>query len=102
MRSSSFKGSWLLANGDALIGSKAENIPLQKFVSSKPLHVIAQRCFTDIFKNVVELAEKLTTVEEHRVTTKDQKKTSDAKESSCLAFDEQTLATAQLRDQAKS
>uniref|UniRef100_A0A803QK37 Uncharacterized protein n=1 Tax=Cannabis sativa TaxID=3483 RepID=A0A803QK37_CANSA len=65
---------------------KAENIPLQKLVSTKPPCVIAQRCFTDIFgacvryaysmdnkyKKVVELTKKLEVVEDRVVATKDQ------------------------------
>ncbi|XP_060968988.1 uncharacterized protein LOC115714729 [Cannabis sativa] len=80
------QGSGLLAHGDTLIGSKAENILLQKLVSTKPpQYVIAQRCFTKIFeacvgyaytmdnehKKVVELAEKLEAIEDRDVAAKD-------------------------------
>uniref|UniRef100_A0A803QQ21 Uncharacterized protein n=1 Tax=Cannabis sativa TaxID=3483 RepID=A0A803QQ21_CANSA len=67
------QGSWLLANSETLIGARAEKISLQRLVSTKPPHIISQRCFTDIFgacvgyactmdnehRKVVELIEKL-------------------------------------------
>ncbi|KAM6562404.1 hypothetical protein CsatB_022402 [Cannabis sativa] len=80
------QGFELLAHGDILIGSKAENILLQKLVSTKPpQYIIAQRCFTKIFeacvgyaytmdnehKKVVELAEKLKAIEDRDVAAKD-------------------------------
>uniref|UniRef100_A0A803QH47 Uncharacterized protein n=1 Tax=Cannabis sativa TaxID=3483 RepID=A0A803QH47_CANSA len=43
------QGTWLLFGGDGWIRFKVENIPLRKLVTSKPPHVIGQRCFTDIF-----------------------------------------------------
>uniref|UniRef100_A0A803Q0Y3 Uncharacterized protein n=1 Tax=Cannabis sativa TaxID=3483 RepID=A0A803Q0Y3_CANSA len=114
-------GESILANGEALIGSKAENMPLQKLVRSKPPYVITQRCFIDIFKACLgyvhtmanehkklnELAKKLTTTEERAIANLKKslatarKKTSEVEESSHLALDEHSLATTQLEDQVK-
>uniref|UniRef100_A0A803Q362 Uncharacterized protein n=1 Tax=Cannabis sativa TaxID=3483 RepID=A0A803Q362_CANSA len=66
------QGSWLLVNSEALIGARVENILFQRLVSTKPLHIIAQRCFTDIFGKVAKLAEKLGVTEDRAVTVEDQ------------------------------
>uniref|UniRef100_A0A803P432 Uncharacterized protein n=1 Tax=Cannabis sativa TaxID=3483 RepID=A0A803P432_CANSA len=54
------QGSWLLAKDEALIGARAENIPLQLLVSTKPPHIISQICFTNIFGLVSSLESEMT------------------------------------------
>uniref|UniRef100_A0A803P9W3 Uncharacterized protein n=1 Tax=Cannabis sativa TaxID=3483 RepID=A0A803P9W3_CANSA len=67
------QGSWLFAHGDALIGSKAENIPLQKLFSSEPPHACVGYAYNmdNEHKKVVKLPKKLNAVEDRVVAKED-------------------------------
>uniref|UniRef100_A0A803Q8V2 Uncharacterized protein n=1 Tax=Cannabis sativa TaxID=3483 RepID=A0A803Q8V2_CANSA len=95
--------------GDALNCAKAKNIPLQRLVSTKPPHVTAQRCFTDIFgarvgyaytmdneqKKVVELTKKLGVVEDRAITAEDQTRESNLKKNLVAAQKKNLAALSQ-------